>query len=77
MLDIRENSNQFLTKKNEHVILFLQWYVWFKNVVKLFLKYNVKYFWHPGTGSRSTFEFPSRVNLSGPSLYYIARKLGN
>ena len=23
----------------------------------------------PATGSRSTFEFPSRVNLSGPSLY--------
>ena len=41
MLDKRENSNQFLTKKDEHVILFLQWYVWFKNVVKLFLKYNV------------------------------------
>ena len=27
------------------------------------------------TGSRSTFEFPSRVNLSGPSLYCIARTL--
>ena len=25
------------------------------------------------TGCRSTFEFPSRVNLSGPSLYGIAR----
>jgi len=23
-----------------------------------------------GTGSRSTFEFPSRVNLSGLSLYF-------
>ena len=22
------------------------------------------------TGSRSTFEFPSRVNLSGPGLYF-------
>ena len=28
------------------------------------------------TGSRSTFEFPSRVNLSGPSLYCIAQTLG-
>ena len=28
------------------------------------------------TGSRSTFEFPSRVNLSAPSLYCIARTLG-
>ena len=27
------------------------------------------------TGSRSTFEFPSRVNLSGPSLYCIAQTL--
>ena len=27
-------------------------------------------------GSRSTFEFPSRVNFSGPSLYCIARTLG-
>jgi len=27
-------------------------------------------------GSRSTFEFPSRVNLSGPSLYCITRALG-
>ena len=27
------------------------------------------------TGSSSTFEFPSRVNLSGPSLYCIARTL--
>ena len=27
-------------------------------------------------GSRSTFEFPSRVNSSGPSLYCIARSLG-
>ena len=26
-----------------------------------------------GTGSRGTFEFPSRVNLSGPSFYCIAR----
>ena len=25
------------------------------------------------TGSRSTFEFPSRVNLYGPRLYCIAR----
>ena len=30
----------------------------------------------PYTSSRSTFEFPSRVNLSGPSLYCIARTLG-
>ena len=29
-----------------------------------------------GTGSRSTFEFPSRVNLSGPCLYCIVRTLG-
>ena len=28
------------------------------------------------TGRRSTFEFTSRVNLSGPSLYCIARTLG-
>ena len=28
------------------------------------------------TGSRSTFNFTSRVNLSGPSLYCIARTLG-
>ena len=28
------------------------------------------------TGSRSTFEFPSRVNLFSPSLYCIARTLG-
>ena len=28
-------------------------------------------------GSRGTFKFPSRVDLSGPSLYCIARKLGN
>ena len=28
------------------------------------------------TGSRSTFKFLSRVNLSGPSLYCIARSLG-
>ena len=28
------------------------------------------------TGSRSTFEFPSRVNFSGPSLHCIARTLG-
>ena len=27
------------------------------------------------TGSSSTFAFPSRVNLSGPSLYCIARTL--
>ena len=27
-------------------------------------------------GSRSTFEFPSRVNLSGPSLYCIVQTLG-
>ena len=27
-------------------------------------------------GQRSTFEFPSRVNLSVPSLYCIARTLG-
>ena len=27
------------------------------------------------TGSHSTFEFPSCVNLSGPSLYCIARTL--
>ena len=29
------------------------------------------------TGSRSTFEFPSGVNLSGPSLYCIPWTLGN
>ena len=29
-----------------------------------------------GTGSRSTFEFTSRVNLFGPSLYSIARTFG-
>ena len=29
-----------------------------------------------GTGSHSTFAFPSRVNLSCPSLYCIARTLG-
>ena len=34
----------------------------------LMLLYNI-------TGSRSTFEFPSRVNFSGPSLYCIARTL--
>ena len=28
------------------------------------------------TGSRSTFEFPSQVNLSGPILYCIAWTLG-
>ena len=28
------------------------------------------------TGSRSSFKFPSRVNLSAPSLYCIARTLG-
>ena len=28
------------------------------------------------TGSRSTFEFPSWINLSGPSLFRIARTLG-
>ena len=28
------------------------------------------------TGSLSTFEFPSRVNLYGPSLYCIAWTLG-
>ena len=28
------------------------------------------------TGSCSKFEFPSRVNFSGPSLYCIARTLG-
>ena len=28
------------------------------------------------TGSRGTFEFPSRVNLSGPGFYSIARTLG-
>ena len=28
------------------------------------------------TGSRSTFEFPIRVNLSGPSLCFTARTLG-
>jgi len=28
------------------------------------------------TGSCSTFEFPSRVNISGPSLYCIAETLG-
>ena len=28
------------------------------------------------TGSRSTFEFQGRVNLSGPSVYCIARTLG-
>ena len=27
-------------------------------------------------GSRSTFEFPSRVNLSGPSLYCVVKTLG-
>ena len=27
------------------------------------------------TGRRTTFEFPSRVNLSGPSLYCAARTL--
>ena len=27
-------------------------------------------------GSRSTFKFPSQVNLSGPSLYCVARTLG-
>ena len=32
---------------------------------------------HVVTGSRRTFEFPSRVNLSGTSLYCIARTLGN
>jgi len=29
-----------------------------------------------GTGSRSTFVFPSQVNLSGPSFYCITRTLG-
>ena len=29
-----------------------------------------------GTGSLGTFEFPNRVNLSGPSLYCVARTLG-
>ena len=28
------------------------------------------------TDSRSTFEFPSRINLSGPRFYCIARTLG-
>ena len=28
------------------------------------------------TGIRCTFEFPGRVNLSGPSLYWTARTLG-
>ena len=36
------------------------------------LSNNVTYI----TGSRSTFEFSSRVNLSGPSLYCIAQTLG-
>ena len=30
---------------------------------------RVKEFLYPVTGSRSTFEFPSRVNLSSPNLY--------
>ena len=30
---------------------------------------RVKEFLYPVTGSRSTFEFPSRVYLSGPNLY--------
>ena len=29
-----------------------------------------------GTGIRCTFEFPSRVNLSGHSFYCIAQTLG-
>ena len=37
---------------------------------------RVRHMNNPLTGSRSTFEFPSQVNLSGPSLYYIARTLG-
>ena len=37
----------------------------------MYIKYSMYH-----TGSRSTFEFPIRVNLSGPSLYCTARTLG-
>ena len=39
--------------------------LWMEGYLKLLL-----------TGSCSTFEFPSRVNFSGPSLYCIARSVG-
>ena len=44
-----------------------------REVVK---KFRCKIMYDLTTGFRSTFEFPSRVNLSGPSLYCIARTLG-
>ena len=45
---------------------------------KMLVKKQMKYSDFIGpciTGNRSTFEFPSRVNLSGPNLYCIARTL--
>ena len=41
---------------------------WFPISVRSWNKQLKEYTWD-NTGSRSTFEFPSRVNLSGPSLY--------
>ena len=37
---------------------------------------SVGVWWHHTTGSRSTFEFPSQVNLFGPSLYCVAWTIG-
>ena len=44
--------------------------------VELTVTSSTTYSRHSSTGSRSTFEFTIRVNLSGPSLYCIARTLG-
>ena len=55
-----------------------------KTTIEVFLKTNVgskvQTVLHVhicDTGSRSTLEFPSRVNFSVPSLYCIAQTLGN
>jgi len=57
---------------------FIYIYIFFLSVYTFFafLFFNLSITYLTITGSRSTFEFPSRVNLSDPSLYCIARTWG-
>ena len=48
-------------------------FIWYKQTNKQTNKHQtIVYMYMQYTGSRSTFEFPSRVNLSGLSLYCTA-----
>ena len=62
-----ENKFHFIIHTRDYTIQIQQFHFMFSIFLTFIVYKHVQ---------RSTFEFPNRVNLSGPSLYCIARTLG-